>query len=73
VRHDRDEFISINMDNIDPNRRTDFDKRSFGVAGDHPVGGVDTHHTPYDLLCQKVRREREWSRTKLKMYKISNL
>ena len=53
VRHDRDEFISINEDNIDPKRKTDFDKRSFGVAGDHPVGGVDTHHTPYDFNSAK--------------------
>ena len=53
MRHDRDEFISINEDNIDPKRKTDFDKRSFGVAGDHPVGGVDTHHTPYDFNSAK--------------------
>ena len=53
VRHDRDEFISINEDNIDPKRKTDFDKRSYGVAGDHPVGGVDTHHTPYDFNSAK--------------------
>ena len=64
--HDRDEFISIHEENIDPKRKTDFDKRSYGVAGDHPVGGVDTHHTPYDFNSAKKWEEREWSKTKLK-------
>ena len=53
MRHDRDEFISINEENIDPDRKTEFDKRSYGVAGDHPVGGVDTHHTSYDFNSAK--------------------
>ena len=53
MRHDRDEFISINEDNIDPTKRNDFVKRLYGVAGDHPVGGVDTHHTPYDFNSAK--------------------
>ena len=58
MRHDRDEFISINEDNIDPTKRNDFVKRLYGVAGDHPVGGVDTHHAPYDFDSAKKWKER---------------
>ena len=49
MRHDRDEFISINRDNIDPKMKIYFDKREYGVAGDYPAGGVDPQDTPYDF------------------------
>ena len=50
VRHDRDNFIHVNEDNIDPNLRNNFVKRPYGDAGDHTAGSVDPKHTPYDVL-----------------------
>ena len=56
MRHDRDDFISINWENVDPRRVTDFEKRPYGIAGDHPDGGVDTRHTPYDFNSVKSEK-----------------
>ena len=50
VRHDRDNFIRVNEDNILPKMRNNFEKRTYGDAGFHTAGSVDPEHTPYDLL-----------------------
>ena len=57
VRHDRDDFIRVNEENIAPDKKTDFAKRPYGDAGFHTAGSVDPNHTPYDVLsvigCEK--------------------
>ena len=50
VRHDRDNFIRVNKENILPKMRNNFEKRTYGDAGFHTAGSVDPEHTPYDLL-----------------------
>ena len=50
VRHDRDDFIRVNEDNIAPKMKNNFEKREYGDAGFHTAGSVDPEHTPYDLL-----------------------
>ena len=54
VRYDRDNFIRVNEDNIDPNLRNNFVKRPYGDAGFHTNGSVDPKHTPYDVLSALV-------------------
>ena len=41
--HDRDEFISINRENIDPRMNISFKKTPYEVKW------ADTQHTPYDF------------------------
>ena len=57
MRHDRDNFIQVNEENIDPNLKNNFEKKLYGDAGFHTVGSVDPKHTPYDVLsvivCEK--------------------
>ena len=57
VRHDRDDFIHVNEENIEPNLVGNFEKRPYGDAGFHTDGSVDSEHTPYDVLsvivCEK--------------------
>ena len=43
VWHDRDEFISINRENIDPRMNISFKKTPYEVEW------ADTQHTPYDF------------------------
>ena len=50
MRYDRDNFIRVNEDNIDPNLKKNFEKRPYGDAGFHTDGSVDPKHTPYDVL-----------------------
>ena len=50
VRHDRDDFIRVNEENILPKMKNNFVKRPYGDAGFHTAGSVDPEHTPYDLL-----------------------
>ena len=50
VRHDRDEFIRVNEENIAAKMRNNFVKREYGDAGLHTAGSVDPKHTPYDVL-----------------------
>ena len=57
VRHDRDDFIRVNEENIAPDMRNNFEKRPYGDAGFHTAGSVDPKHTPYDVLSVIVRKE----------------
>ena len=50
VRPDRDNFIRVNEENIDPKLKNNFVKRPWGDAGFHTNGSVDPKHTPYDVL-----------------------
>ena len=50
LRPDRDDFININEDNIEPGLKKNFVKRPFGTAEFGVDGSVDTRHSPYDLL-----------------------
>ena len=50
VRHDRDNFIRVNKDNIVPEMLNNFEKRPYGDAALHTDGSVDPKHTPYDVL-----------------------
>ena len=47
---DRDDFIDVNWDQIDPEMRGNFEKRPYGDPGFHTEGSVDPMHTPYDVL-----------------------
>ena len=61
VRHDRDDFIRVNEENIAPDKKTDFAKRPYGDAGFHTAGSVDPKHTPYDVLSVIVWEKRDSS------------
>ena len=50
VRHDRDEFIRVNEENIAPKMQNNFVKRPYGDAEFHTAGSVDPKHTPYDVF-----------------------
>ena len=50
MRHDRDEFIRVNDENIAPKMQNNFEKREYGDAGFHTADSVDPKHTPYDVL-----------------------
>ena len=50
TRPDRDDFISINYDNIKPGKETNFEKRRHGTSDFFEKGSVDTKNTPYDVL-----------------------
>ena len=50
MRPDRDEFIRINEENINPLMRNNFAKRQHGDADFFTTGSVDSGHTPYDVL-----------------------
>ena len=50
TRPDRDDFISINMDNIKPGEEKNFEKRPEGTSDFFEKGSVDSKNTPYDVL-----------------------
>ena len=52
TRPDRDDFISINYDNIEPGEEKNFKKRPPGTSAffKKGSGSVDTKNTPYDVL-----------------------
>ena len=50
TRPDRDDFISINFDNIEPGEEKNFEKRPHGTSGFFEKGSVDSKNTPYDVL-----------------------
>ena len=52
TRPDRDNFISINYDNIEPGEEKNFKKRPPGTSAffKKGSGSVDTKNTPYDVL-----------------------
>ena len=52
VRPDRDEFIRVNEDNINPLMRNNFVKREHGDADFFTKGSVNSGHTPYDVLSE---------------------
>ena len=47
--HDRDKYIQLNEENIDPLIRHDFEKRIYGDPHFFAKGSVDTAHSPYDV------------------------
>ena len=49
MRPDRDSFIQINEENIDPSMRNNFMKREYGNAEFFTKGTVDTENSPYDV------------------------
>ena len=50
MRHDRDDFIRVIEENIDPKMKNNFVKKPYGDAGFHTAGSVDPEHTPYDVF-----------------------
>ena len=50
TRPDRDDFISINFDNIEPGEEKNFEKRPHGTSDFFEKGSVDSKNTPYDVL-----------------------
>ena len=50
VRPDRDEFIRVNEENINPLMKNNFVKREHGDADFFTTGSVNSGHTPYDVL-----------------------
>ena len=50
TRPDRDYFISINFDNIEPGEEKNFEKRPHGTSDFFEKGSVDSKNTPYDVL-----------------------
>ena len=47
---DRDDFITLNEENMRSDLMRDFVKRPFGDAEVHTSGSVNHQHTPYDVL-----------------------
>ena len=50
TRPDRDDFISVNFDNIEPGEEKNFEKRPHGTSDFFEKGSVDSKNTPYDVL-----------------------
>ena len=50
TRPDRDDFISINYENIEPGEEKNFEKRPEGTSDFFEKGSVDSKNTPYDVL-----------------------
>ena len=50
TRPDRDDFISVNMDNIEAGKEKNFEKRLEGTSDLFEKGSVDSRNTPYDVL-----------------------
>ena len=50
TRSDRDDFISVNFDNIEPGEEKNFEKRPHGTSDFFEKGSVDSKNTPYDVL-----------------------
>ena len=53
---DRDDFITLNTENMRPDLRNNFLKRPYGDADFHTAGSVNHQHTPYDVLSVIVRK-----------------
>ena len=53
---DRDDFITLNEENIVSDHRKNFEKRPYGDAEFHTVGSVNHQNTPYDVLSVIVRK-----------------
>ena len=47
---DRDKYIKINKENMNPLMRNDFVKREHGDEESFAKGSVNSGHTPYDVL-----------------------
>ena len=50
TRPDRDDFISVNTDNIEAGKEKNFEKRLEGTSDLYKKGSVDSRNTPYDVL-----------------------
>ena len=50
TRPDRDDFISVNFDNIQPGKERKFERRRQGTSDFFEKGSVNTRNTPYDVL-----------------------
>jgi len=50
ARPDRDDFITLNQENMHPDFMRNFEKRPYGDAEFHTVGSVNHQNTPYDVL-----------------------
>ena len=53
---DRDDFITLNTENMRPDLRNNFLKRPYGDAEFHTSGSVNPQHTPYDTVSVIVRK-----------------
>jgi len=62
TRPDRDDFISINFDNIEPGEEKNFEKRPHGTSDFFEKGSVDTKDTPYDVLSLLHYRPQDFSK-----------
>merc|ERR1712012_1429212 len=62
TRPDRDNFISINMDNIEPGKEKNFEKRPEGTSDIFQRGSVNTRNTPYDVLSLLHYGPRDFSK-----------
>ena len=58
LRPDRDDFININEDNIEPDLKKNFVKRPFGTADYGVKGSVNTRNSPYDVKSEPKNWER---------------
>ena len=54
TRPDRDDFISVNMDNIEPGKEKNFEKRLQDTSSDFfEKGSINSSdNTPYDVLSE---------------------
>ena len=50
TRPDRDNFISVNMDNIQLGKEKNFEIRKHGTSDFFEKGNVNSKNTPYDVL-----------------------
>ena len=51
TRPDRDNFISVNFDNIEPGKEKNFEKRLRDTSSDFfEKGSINSDNTPYDVL-----------------------
>ena len=50
TRPDRDDFISVNMDNIQLGKEKNFEIRKHGTSDFFEKGNVNSKNTPYDVL-----------------------
>ena len=54
---DRDDYITVNEENMLPDKSKNFLKRPYGDADFFTAGSVNPHHTPYDYFSVKVRKK----------------
>ena len=53
---DRDDFITLNEENIAPDLMNNFEKRPYGDSDFHTRDSVNHQNTPYDVLSVIVRK-----------------